>query len=184
MFNATLGGRAALVAPVRIGSHTFGLLGLVWSEPRDQFKDHEIALVEGIADQIGTALERDHLSAEVMRLKSALHERYGEDRIIGQAPGIRRAIELALNVADTQTSVLIQGESGTGKELLANLIHFNSAARTSLTSSSTAARFRKPCSNLNCLDTRKAHLLTRARGGADVLKRPTAARSFLMKLVR
>jgi len=61
-----------------------------------------------------------------MRLKSALHERYGEDRIIGQAPAIRRAIELALNVADTQTSVLIQGESGTGKELLANLIHFNS----------------------------------------------------------
>jgi transcriptional regulator with GAF, ATPase, and Fis domain len=126
MFNATLGGRAALVAPVRIGGHTFGLLGLVWSEPRDQFKDHEVKLVEGIADQIGTALERDHLSAEVMRLKSALHERYGEDRIIGQAPAIRRAMELALSVADTQTSVMIQGESGTGKELLANLIHFNS----------------------------------------------------------
>src|SRR6266851_127376 len=126
IFNATLGGRAALVAPVHIGDHTFGLLGLVWSKPRDQFKDHEVALVEGIADQIGTALERDHLSAEVMRLKSALHERYGEDRIIGQAPAIRRAMELALSVADTQTSVLIQGESGTGKELLANLIHFNS----------------------------------------------------------
>src|SRR6185503_13695702 len=126
IFNATLGGRAALVAPVRIAGHTFGLLGLVWSEQREQFKDHEIALVEGIADQIGTALERDHLSAEVMRLKSALHERYGEDRIIGQAPAIRRAIELGLSVADTHTSVLIQGESGTGKELLANLIHFNS----------------------------------------------------------
>ncbi len=126
MFNATLGGRAALVAPVRIAGHAFGLLGLVWSEPRDRFKDHEVALVEGIADQIGTALERDHLSAEIMRLKSALHERYGEERIIGQAPAIRRAMELALSVADTQTSVLIQGESGTGKELLANLIHFNS----------------------------------------------------------
>src|SRR5213594_1520727 len=138
MFNATLGGRAALVAPVRIGSHTFGLLGLVWSEPRDGFKDHEVALVEGIADQIGTALERDHLSAEVMRLKSALHERYGEDRIIGQAPDIRRAIKLALSVADTQTSVLIQGESGTGKELLANLIHFNSG------------REDKPYIKLNC----------------------------------
>src|ERR1043165_6442619 len=126
MFNATLGGRAALVSPVRVGSHTFGLLGLVWSQPRESFKDQEISLVEGIADQIGTALERDQLSAEVMRLKHALHERYGEDRIIGQAPAIRRAIELALNVADTQTSVLIQGESGTGKELLANLIHYNS----------------------------------------------------------
>jgi len=115
-----------------------GLLGLVWSEPREQFKDHEVALVEGIADQIGTALERDHLSAEVMRLKSALHERYGEDRIIGQAPAIRRAMELALSVADTQTSVMIHGESGTGKELLANLIHFNSG------------REDKPYIKLNC----------------------------------
>lgn len=138
IFNATLGGRAALVAPVRIAGHTFGLLGLVWSAQRDQFKDHEIALVEGIADQIGTALERDHLSAEVMRLKSALMERYGEDRIIGQAPAIRRAIELGLSVADTQTSVMIQGESGTGKELLANLIHFNSG------------REDKPYIKLNC----------------------------------
>src|SRR5256884_1212516 len=126
MFNATLGGRAALVAPVRIAGHAFGLLGLVWSGIRDPFKAHEAGLVEGIADQIGTALERDHLSAEVMRLKNALHERYGEDRIIGQAPAIRRAIELALSVANTQTSVMIQSESGTGKELLANLIHFNS----------------------------------------------------------
>src|SRR5262249_57521081 len=66
------------------------------------------------------------MSAEIMHLRSALHERYGEERIIGQTAAIRRAIELALNVADAQTTVLIQGESGTGKELLANLIHFNS----------------------------------------------------------
>lgn len=126
IFNATLGGRAALIAPVRVGGSTFGLLGLVWSEAREGFLDYEVALVEGIADQIGTALERDQLSAEVMRLRTALDERRAEDRIIGQAPAIRRAIEMAISVADTQTSVLIQGESGTGKELLANLIHYNS----------------------------------------------------------
>jgi transcriptional regulator with GAF, ATPase, and Fis domain len=126
MFNSVLGGRAALVAPVRVGGHTFGLLGLVWSGAREGFQDHEVALVEGIADQIGTALERDQLSAEIMHLRSALHERYGEERIIGQAPAIRRAIELALSVADTQTTVLLEGESGTGKELMANLTHFNS----------------------------------------------------------
>jgi two-component system response regulator AtoC len=138
VFNATLGGRAALVAPVRIGGQTFGLLGFVWSAARESFENHEVSLVEGIADQIGTALERDQLSAEVMRLRSALHERHAEDRIIGQAPAIRRAIELALTVADTQTSVLIQGESGTGKELIANLIHFNSG------------REDKPYIKLNC----------------------------------
>ncbi len=125
-FNKLLGGRAALVAPVRVGGKTFGLLGLVWSQAREGFEDQEVALVEGIADQIGTALERDQLSAEIMQLRSALQQRYGEERIIGQAPAIRRAIELALNVADAQTTVLIEGESGTGKELLANLIHFNS----------------------------------------------------------
>ena len=126
IFNAQLGGRAALVAPVKVGGQSFGLLGLVWSAQRAGFEENEIALVEGIADQIGTALERDQLSAEIMRLKSALNERQRGNKIIGQAPQIRRAIELALNVADTQTTVLIQGESGTGKELFANLIHYNS----------------------------------------------------------
>ncbi len=123
IFNTTLGGKSALVAPVRVGGQVFGLLGFVWGK-ESVFEDHDIALVEGIADQIGTALERDQLSAEVMRLKSELHQRSSE--IIGQAPSIARAIELALNVADTNTTVLVQGESGTGKELLANLIHFNS----------------------------------------------------------
>ena len=135
LFNTQLGGKAALLTPVRVAGQTFGLLGYVWSK-ESVFADHDIALVEGIADQIGTALERDQLSAEVMRLKSELYQRHSE--IIGQAPSIRRAIELALNVADTNTTVLVQGESGTGKELLANLIHFNSG------------RENKPYVKINC----------------------------------
>jgi transcriptional regulator with GAF, ATPase, and Fis domain len=137
IFNSQLNGKAALVSPVRVGGQAFGLLGFVWGADREiTFENHEVALVEGIADQIGTALERDQLSAEVMRLKSELHQRHSE--IIGQAPKIRRAIELALNVADTNTTVLIQGESGTGKELLANLIHYNSG------------RENKPYIKINC----------------------------------
>ena len=122
-FNRQLGGKAALVTPVNVAGKTFGLLGFVWSK-QSTFADHDVALVEGIADQIGTALERDQLSTEVMRLKSELHQKQSE--IIGQAPLIRRAIELGLNVADTSTTVLVTGESGTGKELIANLIHYNS----------------------------------------------------------
>ncbi len=122
-FNTQLHGKTALVTPVHVAGQAYGLLGFVWSK-ESRFEDHDIALVEGIADQIGTALERDQLSAEVMRLKSELHQRQSE--IIGQAPSIRRAIELGLNVADTNTTVLILGESGTGKELIANLIHYNS----------------------------------------------------------
>ncbi len=138
IFNSQLGGKAALVAPVRVGGQAFGLLGFVWGEDRVKpLENHDVALVEGIADQIGTALERDQLSAEIMRLKSALHERHTSE-IIGQAAPIRRAVELALTVADTNTTVLINGESGTGKELLANLIHYNSG------------RENKPYIKLNC----------------------------------
>jgi two-component system response regulator AtoC len=122
-FNTQLHGKAALITPVNVAGRAFGLLGFVWSK-ESTFADHDIALIEGIADQIGTALQRDQLSTEVMRLKSELHQKQSE--IVGQAPAIRRAIELGLNVADTNTSVLILGESGTGKELIANLIHYNS----------------------------------------------------------
>ncbi|MBV9217192.1 MAG: sigma 54-interacting transcriptional regulator, partial [Acidobacteria bacterium] len=122
-FNTQLRGKAALVTPVRVAGQAFGLLGFVWSK-QSTFEDHDIALIEGIADQIGTALQRDQLSTEVLRLKSELHQRHSE--IIGQAPAIRRAVELGLNVAGTDTSVLVLGESGTGKELIANLIHYNS----------------------------------------------------------
>jgi two-component system response regulator AtoC len=122
-FNTQLRGKAALITPVNVAGRAFGLLGFVWSK-ESTFADHDIALIEGIADQIGTALERDQLSTEVMRLKSELHQKQSE--IVGQAPAIRRAIELGLNVADTSTTVLVLGESGTGKELIANLIHYNS----------------------------------------------------------
>jgi len=122
-FNTQLRGKAALVTPVRVAGKAFGLLGFVWSKD-SSFGEHDVALVEGIADQIGTALERDQLSTEVMRLKSQLHQRHSE--IVGQASAIRRAVELALTVSSTATTVLITGESGTGKELVANLIHYNS----------------------------------------------------------
>ena len=122
-FSTQLKGSSALVAPVNVAGKAFGLLGFVWSK-ESVFEEHDVALVEGIADQIGTALERDQLSTEVMRLRSELHQRQSE--IVGQAPAVRRGIELSLNVADTNTTVLVLGESGTGKELIANLIHYNS----------------------------------------------------------
>ena len=43
--------------------------------------------------------------------------------IIGNAPGLNRAIEVALQVAPTDLSVLISGESGVGKESFPQIIH-------------------------------------------------------------
>lgn len=47
-------------------------------------------------------------------------QRFG---IIGTSPLLNRAIEVAIQVAPTELSVLITGESGVGKENLARIIH-------------------------------------------------------------
>jgi transcriptional regulator with PAS, ATPase and Fis domain len=49
-----------------------------------------------------------------------IKQRFG---IIGNAPGLNRAIDIALQVAPTDLSVLITGESGVGKEVFPQIIH-------------------------------------------------------------
>lgn len=53
-------------------------------------------------------------------------QRFG---IIGNAPELNRAIDVAMQVASTDLSVLIAGESGTGKEFFPQIIHQNSARK-------------------------------------------------------
>ncbi len=43
--------------------------------------------------------------------------------IIGNSPSLNRSIEVAVQVAPTDLSVLISGESGTGKEMFPQIIH-------------------------------------------------------------
>jgi len=43
--------------------------------------------------------------------------------IIGNAPQLNRALEVAVQVAPTDISVLVTGESGTGKEIIPQVIH-------------------------------------------------------------
>ncbi len=49
-----------------------------------------------------------------------IKQRFG---IIGNAPQLNRALEVAMQVAPTDISVLVTGESGTGKEIIPQVIH-------------------------------------------------------------
>ncbi|MEN9742979.1 MAG: hypothetical protein RLZZ65_784 [Bacteroidota bacterium] len=53
-------------------------------------------------------------------------QRFG---IIGSAPLLNRALEIAMQVAPTDISVLVTGESGTGKEIIPQVIHQLSARK-------------------------------------------------------
>ncbi len=43
--------------------------------------------------------------------------------IVGNSPGLNRAIQTAMQVANTDLTVLIEGESGVGKEVIHKIIH-------------------------------------------------------------
>ena len=53
-------------------------------------------------------------------------QRFG---IIGNTPLLNRALEVAIQVATTDISVLVIGESGTGKEIIPQVIHQLSARK-------------------------------------------------------
>ncbi|MBK3519085.1 sigma-54 dependent transcriptional regulator [Carboxylicivirga marina] len=55
-----------------------------------------------------------------------IKQRFG---IIGNSFGLNRAIDVAVQVAPTDLSVLITGESGTGKEVMPQIIHQSSARK-------------------------------------------------------
>ena len=55
-----------------------------------------------------------------------IKQRFG---IIGNNEGLNRAIDIAVQVAPTDLSVLITGESGTGKEIFPQVIHSFSARK-------------------------------------------------------
>ncbi|MDD2197379.1 MAG: sigma-54 dependent transcriptional regulator [Bacteroidales bacterium] len=62
------------------------------------------------------------MSKDIQRIK----QRFS---IIGNSPGLNRAIDIALQVAPTDLSVIITGESGTGKEVFPQIIHSYSARK-------------------------------------------------------
>ena len=63
-------------------------------------------------------------------LSQALEKRYSFGNILGKNSRMQEIYEFISDIANTDSTVLIQGESGTGKELIARAIHFNSHRKT------------------------------------------------------
>ncbi|MGO8945808.1 MAG: sigma-54 interaction domain-containing protein [Syntrophobacteraceae bacterium] len=59
----------------------------------------------------------------VETLRKEIDRQYGFHDIISKSPAMRRLFSILPEVAQSESTVLIQGESGTGKELLSRAVH-------------------------------------------------------------
>jgi two-component system response regulator HydG len=105
--------------------------------------DAVAALKEGAYDYLTKPFDVDELLMQLARLdehkslKVALHEARTKlsgngssaSPLVGESPGIRRALDMIRMVGPSDAPVLIAGESGTGKELAAHMLHDASSRR-------------------------------------------------------
>lgn len=131
MYDAKI--RSVCCVPLIAGNRVWGTL-MPSSTVENAFGAAEIEYLQQVAGQIATAIQNAHAFREIAQLKDRLaqEKRYLEneirnaeqaDDIVGSSPALKRVLEYAAIVADTDSTVLITGETGTGKERIARMIH-------------------------------------------------------------
>ena len=103
------------VAAIRLGAYDF------LAKPVD---------VEHLRIVIERALRERAMVDELATLRSELKSKYSFKNVLSKNPKMHAIFELVGNVANTNTTVLIEGETGTGKEQLAQALHTMSRERT------------------------------------------------------
>jgi len=127
------GVRSVCSVPLVAGNRVWGALNPS-SMIENAFGPSEVEYLQQVANQIAAALQNAHAYREIAQLKDRLvqEKRYLEheirsanrsDDIVGNSPGLKRVLDYATIVADTDSTVLITGETGTGKERIARVIH-------------------------------------------------------------
>jgi len=82
-----------------------------------------------IREKVQLALGQKKTSAEEIYIRKEMDCHHGFDQFVGESREMQKVYRRIIQVAATDSTVLITGESGTGKELAARAIHKNSPRR-------------------------------------------------------
>lgn len=82
---------------------------------------------EELGRTIKKLVEKQNLLKENLLMKAQMRSFSGLTEIVGNSPKFKETMDIALKVAPTESTILIQGPSGSGKELIANYIYKNSS---------------------------------------------------------
>lgn len=112
--------------------------------------------------------------AEIQQVKL----RFG---IIGNNEALMRAIDIAIQVAPTDLSVLITGESGVGKESFPQIIHQYSRRKHGQYIAVNCGAIPEGTIDSELFGHEKVHSRGLSVNGRGISVKPTAEQSFLMK---
>jgi DNA-binding NtrC family response regulator len=84
--------------------------------------------VETLVNAVDRLMTEARERRELLLLREQIHSTF--DNLIGDSPSLRRALALAQQAMNVDSTVLITGETGTGKDVLARAIHFGSKRKT------------------------------------------------------
>jgi len=119
--------------PLFSGNQALGTLSC-GSQRENAFRPQDAEYLLQVASQLAAAIHNARAYREIDQLKDRLaqEKRYLEneirselriDEIVGNSSALKRVLEHAAIVGDTDSTVLITGETGTGKEQVARAIH-------------------------------------------------------------
>jgi Nif-specific regulatory protein len=125
---------AFIAVPIVMDEFPVGVLAVHRLRQRERPFQRDVALLQVLATFIGQVIRVHELIAERTAqllsenqlLKNKLESKGARYGIMGQSPALHQAIQQALQVAQTNTTVLLLGESGTGKERFARMQHLAS----------------------------------------------------------
>jgi DNA-binding NtrC family response regulator len=84
---------------------------------------------DALLEKVDKALEQKAVFLDEIYLRKELRDHHGFDHFVGESKEMQKVYRRIIQVAGSDSTVLVFGESGTGKELVAKAIHKNSSRR-------------------------------------------------------
>ena len=142
-FGEDLGVKSAAAVPLAAGGITLGLVSFATLSTETRWSETVIRRLQMLGEILANALLRRNKETELtiafakikkLKERAELENVVWRDQvtshhfedIIGESEKLKRVLQLVLQVAPADTTVLLHGESGTGKELFAKAIHSHS----------------------------------------------------------
>ena len=117
-------------SPLKIDTDIIGVLQIIDKIDGQPFDNSDLEILNVFANVCSEAIHNTRKITQANRQNKKKTDQVAKmHKIVGNSPGVKKAISDGLKVADTNASVLILGESGTGKELMAKMIHDQSSRK-------------------------------------------------------